>query len=125
MEEPIRVDPELQKVLNTATIMGIRVELSVLFRLRPETAGEMPSLDKTQELASTLVARVVNEVGANPTYVRILMPSIFSVRASGDFVRKMIEQMEIASAVGERMPPIELLRFTASWPPHSRRNGNG
>jgi len=149
MNEPVRVDPELQRILDALTVMGIRVELNVLFRLRPETVGET-YCGRTREFVSTLVARVANETGINPIYHVLMWGVFFIVRASTDFIRKMIEQPEIASAIAERVIPewqkgwfpvkpirltavglfpVKPIRLTIGFAvvesPHSRRNGDG
>jgi hypothetical protein len=97
-----RVDPELDKQLSAAQASTTPVQ--AVFRLRSEKRGAAaPSPERTEALAHELLSRVKGQAaGALADYNVFRNLGYFVVSAEPRFIRKLIEQPEVASAQANR-----------------------
>ncbi len=85
-----------------------------MFYLRPAQSSEkaLPP-NQVEELARTLLERVERSVGVGARDVNVFRHlSSFVVSASPAFVRELLQQPEIASAMANRQPSIEPIKDT-------------
>jgi len=110
--EAVKLDAELAQQIQDATSENAPVQ--VVFRLRPEVPGKLAtSPEKTEQLVQELMSRVSEKTGTQAgkfTVFRNL--GSFAVSAAPNFIRELINQPEIASAIANRrresayIPPI-------------------
>lgn len=107
-----KIDPELIRQLGAVAADDEPVE--VVVRLRPDTPAEVvPTPERTKELVKEILQRVGKRMG-NPAMRHNIFSNLgsFVVSAPTNFVRELIEQPEVASAVANRqageamIPPI-------------------
>ena len=100
-------DPELVRQLHAATADDASVE--AVFMLAPEDPSQIvPSPERTEELTRHLLERVKASIGKAAEDVNVFhnMGS-FVVSAHPDFLRELIAQPEIASAMANQQPQAE------------------
>jgi hypothetical protein len=99
-----KTDPELIRQLNEAAAASSSVE--AIFKLRPEHPKQIAmNPDRAEEVTHQLIDRVKEEVGYDACKVNILpYLSSFIIEAPVMFVRRLLEQPEIASAMANRQP---------------------
>jgi hypothetical protein len=100
-----QVDPELRRQLSRAATAEAEPVEAVL-RLRPPTRrGAAPSGGAARDLAAVVVARVAREMGASPgDYDVNVFENLgyFVLAAPPDFVERVLDQPEVASASANR-----------------------
>jgi hypothetical protein len=99
-----KTDPELLRQL--AEVATPSDPVAAVFVLRPTDPSEpVPGPAETEEVVQRLLERVTQEVGVPPQRVNIFRNlGSFVVSATTPFVRKLLEQREIASALPNRRP---------------------
>jgi hypothetical protein len=122
-----KIDPELIKQLDaTAASQDDKVE--AVIRLRPDDASQIvPAPEQTETLANHLIERVKGQVGESATHYNVFRNlGSFVVSAPPAFIRELISQPEVASAVANRqpesaaMPPVETRPLTARKAPRRK-----
>jgi hypothetical protein len=105
-----RVDPELTRQLEQGAATNGPVE--AVFTLRCEkSAREFLSPEETVTLAQRLLKRVSEETREEPQAVNVFRNlGSFVVVAPSRFVRRLLDQAEISSAVANRQPGDSLIR---------------
>ena len=99
-----KTDPELLRQLEQAKSGG--TEVQAVFALRPpDSSQKFLTPDQTQVMVENLLRRLQQETGETPRDYNIFKNlGSFVVAASPTFIRKLLEQDEIASAVANRQP---------------------
>jgi hypothetical protein len=97
-----KADPELMRQLDAVAARDQSVE--AVFTLRPDASPRADSgPERTEEIASRVLARVKERVGLDADQVNIFRHfSSFAVCAPACFVRELLTQPEIASAMANR-----------------------
>ena len=101
-----KIDPNLKKQLDAAK--GTDQPVEAVLSLRPEkpskSAKAAPS--GARERADSALERVAKEVGSKPDAVNVLENlDMVVLRADEQFLRKLLEQPEFASAVANDESP--------------------
>lgn len=98
----VKTDPELLKQINTVAAEEKPVE--AVFMLRPDKAAQIAaSPERTEELTHKILERVEKRVGATPKQVNIFRNlGTFAISAGPGFLRELLTQPEIASAMANR-----------------------
>jgi hypothetical protein len=100
-----QVDPELRRQLSRAATAEAGPVEAVL-RLRPAVRrGASPSGSAARDLAALVVARVAEQLGASPgDYDVNVFENLgyFVLAAPPDFVERVLDQPEVASASANR-----------------------
>ena len=101
-EAGVKVDPELVRQLEEAEARDEPVE--AVFNLRREDET-LPSPEHVSEVTRLVIDRTKEETGLDPEDINVFqsIPS-FVVRAKPRFIRFLLDQPEIASAVANRQP---------------------
>jgi hypothetical protein len=109
-------DPELLRQLLEAE--AIEEDVQVVFSLRLPPSGKKPlSPDETETLTRSILQRVEKAFGCPPHDLNIFRNlGQFVIQAPAGFLRMLMVQEEIASAVANRQP-----RGGISVPPHKKR----
>ena len=97
-----KADPELMRQLDAVAARDESVE--AVFTLRPDDSSRAASgPERTEEVASRVLARVKERVGLDADEVNIFRNfGSFAVSAPARFVRELLTQPEIASAMANR-----------------------
>ena len=106
-ESNTNTDPELVRQMHAAT--GDDASVEAVFMLAPEDSSQIvPSPERTKELTRQLLERVKARIGKGAEDVNVFhnMGS-FVVSAHPDFLRELIAQPEIASAMANQQPQAE------------------
>ena len=106
-ESNTNTDPELVRQMRAAT--GADGSVEAVFMLAPEDPSQIvPSPERTKELTRQLLERVKARIGRAAADVNVFhnMGS-FVVSAHPDFLRELIAQPEIASAMANQQPQAE------------------
>jgi ABC-type dipeptide/oligopeptide/nickel transport system permease component len=100
----VKIDSNLLKELEQAATGSHEVE--AVFALRPpDPPQKYLKPEQTQSMVQNLLARVEQETAEAPQDINVFKYlGSFLVVASANFVRKMLEQDEIASAMANRQP---------------------
>lgn len=100
----IKPDPELLRQLKAASSEKTPVE--AVFRLRSETPAEIaPSPERTEEITKEVLDRVESNTGSAAGRYNIFRNlGSFVVSAEPEFVKDLITQPEIASAIANVQP---------------------
>ena len=109
-----KTDPELVKQLET-TAASQDNEVEAVIRLKPDDASQVvPTAERTEALTNQLIDRVKGQVGKSAVRFNVFRNlGSFVVAAPQSFIRELITQPEVASAVANRqpesaaMPPVE------------------
>jgi hypothetical protein len=104
-----KTDPELVRQLNEATADGGAVEAVV--KLHPDDPTEIvPSPERTEALTRQVLHRVKKRVGSSETRYNVFRNlGSFVVSAPREFVRELIAQPEVASAMANRQSESPLI----------------
>ena len=114
MSSTPKIDPELTRQLEmTAASQDKKVE--AVIRLKPEDASQVvPAPERTESLTNQLMERVHEQIGESATRYNVFRNlGSFVVSAPPSFIRELISQPEVASAVANQqpgsaaMPPVE------------------
>ena len=110
-----KVDPKLIVELERAGRAGDTVQ--AVFSVRtPAAASRGRPAPSTQQIVSRVMRRVRTQTGESPEGVNVFHNvGAFAVEATALFIRALLEQGEIASAVANRQP------VGARIPPHRKR----
>ena len=93
-----KTDAELARQLDEAR--GTDRDVEAVVWLTPGEGESALPVDEVESAAASALHRVEEEVGSTPTTINILKNLGMLVVAAGEpFVRKLIEQPEVASAV--------------------------
>jgi hypothetical protein len=116
MSSAPKIDPELVKQLD-ATAASQDTKVEAVIRLKPDDASQIvPAPEKTETLASDLMERVKGQVGKSATRYNVFRNlGSFVVSAHPSFIRELISQPEVASAVANQQPE------SAAIPPVEKR----
>jgi hypothetical protein len=100
--EAVKVDAELAQQMQDAA--SANEPMQVVFRLRPDVPGKLAtSPEKTEQLAQELTQRVSEKTGMQVGKVNVFRNlGSFFVSAAPGFIRELINQPEIASAIANR-----------------------
>jgi hypothetical protein len=100
----VKIDANLLKELEQAD--KDNHELQVVFTLRPPNPEQKYlTAEQTQSIVKKLLAQVEGETGEAPRDSNVFKNlGSFVVVASANFIRKLLEQDEIASAIANRQP---------------------
>jgi hypothetical protein len=122
-----KVDPELLRQLEHAAASDAPV--GAVFCLRPAPSQKFIPPDEAEPLVRRILQRVEHEVGSAPEQLNVLKNlGSFVVSAGAPFVKKLLDQAEIASATANqqsedpRIRPVESKRVRN--PGQGRRKGN-
>ena len=101
-ETDTATDPELNRQMDAASATGRDVE--AVFTLSPdETSDGVRSPEETENLTRRVLERVTNRVGQGEKKLNIFRNiGSFVVSANPSFVKELIAQPEIASAIANR-----------------------
>lgn len=116
MSSTPKIDPELAKQLEpTAASQDKKVE--AVIRLKPDDASQVvPAPERTETLTNQLIERVHGQVGEPATRYNVFRNlGSFVVSAPPSFIRELISQPEVASAVANQQPE------SAAIPPVEKR----
>jgi len=97
-----RIDPALLHQLDRAE--ADQAEVQAVFYLRSQDpAKKFVGPEEAESLANSVLRRVEQETGTSPRHTRLLrnLGSLI-VAAPPDFVRRLIQQDEIAAAIANR-----------------------
>lgn len=99
-----KTDQELLKQIEDAEARQEAVQ--AVFSLRPPDPGaRFVTPEETDELVEALLKRLADETGESPRDYNVFRNlGSFVVDASPGYVRKMMDQAEIASALANRRP---------------------
>lgn len=98
-----RADPELIRQLTRAEAATEPVEAVFMLKQR---GGRVPTPERVEELAETLVRRAERQTRSAVDDVNVFRNlGSFVVRAEPRIIRVLLEQPEIGSAVANRQPP--------------------
>ena len=126
MKTEVKIDPELLRQLDAVSTDAELVE--AVFSLRPEEPSQLVTPpERTAELAQEVLERVQEQVGdsAAQTNVFVRLGS-FAVSARPAFLRKLLAQPEIASAMANRQPGEALIQPKGKRPiPFSKGKSAG
>lgn len=112
---PAKADPTLIRQLEESGDESV----SAVFHLRSGAADPALPPDETEEAARQVLARVTGSVGVSPDGVHVFRNlGAFSVRAKPPFLRELLDQPEIASAIANRQDADVVIRPV---PPPRRR----
>jgi len=108
-------DPELLRQLKAAD--AIEEEVQAVFVLRPpQSAQKFLTPEETERVTRSVVERAERESGSQPRDLNIFRNTgSFVIQARPSFVRKLMVQDEIASALANRQPGGMFL------PPHKKK----
>ena len=108
-EATSKIDPELSRQLNGVAASDQPVEAVV--RLHPDDPSEIvPSPERTEELAKTVLRRVGKRLGNLKTRYNVFKNlGSFVVSAPPEVLRELISQPEVAAAVANRQPGSALI----------------
>ena len=97
-----RADAELTRQLERAAAAGTPVEAVVVLRSR----RDVPDPARTEALARELVDRVQDSTGREAVDVHVFRNlGRFAVAADAAFLRELLAQPEVDSALANRRPP--------------------
>jgi hypothetical protein len=100
-----KVDAELKRQLAAA---GEGENVAAVIRLRAPTSGDLsPTPEQTDRIVESLLERTCRRVTASPDYNVFRNLGYFVVSAPPDFIRTLIGEPEVASAVPNRRPAEE------------------
>ena len=101
-------DPELVRQMHAATDDD-DASVEAVFMLAPEDPSEVvPSPERTEELTRHLLERVKARIGKAAEDVNVFRNmGSFVVSAHPDFLRELIAQPEVASAMANQQPQAE------------------
>lgn len=100
----VKKDRELLKQI--ARARAGKEDVQAVFRLRPsDPSQKFVSPEQTEGIVNQLMKRVEQETGSAPRNFNIFRNlGTFVVVASADFVSKVMEQHEVASAIANQQP---------------------
>jgi hypothetical protein len=99
-----KTDPELIRQLDQAS--ASEEPVGAVLRLRPGDPSQIvPSPEQTEQLAQKVLERVKKRVGGDePKHNVFRNLGSFAIAAGPRFMRELLEQPEIASAMANRQP---------------------
>lgn len=102
-QQRAKLDPALSRQLNSASVPTAEAVEAVVF-LRPLTANQVVVPPESIEpLVHELLDRVADHLGQSPKEFNVFRNlGSFAVSASKAFLRELLEQPEVASAVASR-----------------------
>jgi hypothetical protein len=110
-----KIDPALATALDAAAGSDTMVEAVV--RLHRDAAAGPLKPEVTESRAQELLQRVHQDVGANPQVVNVFRNlGSFVVVAVPDFIRHLISQPEVESAVANRRPGSGMIKPVSKRP---------
>jgi hypothetical protein len=100
----IKIDPELLKQIDAVAAGGEPVGAVVM--LRPDAPAQISaSANRAEELTRRVLQRVEERVGSGANQVNVFRNlGIFAVSANPDFLRELLKQPEVASAMAHGQP---------------------
>jgi hypothetical protein len=106
-ESNTNTDPELVRQMHAAT--GDDASVEAVFMLAPEDPSQVvPSPKRTEELTRHLLERIKARIGKGAADFNVFRNmGSFVVSAHPDFLRELIAQPEIASAMANQQPQAE------------------
>lgn len=127
-ESKVSTDPELKLQMEAASAKDGAVE--AVFILSPDNPSEVvPSPERTEELTRKLLDRVKARVGEGEKRVNIFRNmGSFAVSAHPSFLRELMSQPEIATAMANQQPGAVVVRPVKKRPvpsTHPRKTGGG
>src|SRR5258706_11304674 len=100
---PVKVDPELERRINSAAADSKTVEAVLMLRQTPMQIAT--NTQGTTKLVDKVLKRVQDKEGTGPKQLNVLQNlGMFVIEAEPGFLRELIAQPEIASAVANRQP---------------------
>lgn len=116
MSSTPKIDPELAKQLET-TAASQDQKVEAVIRLKPDDASQVvPAPERTETLTNQLLERVHGQVGEPAARYNVFRNlGSFVVSAPASFIRELISQPEVASAVANQQPE------SAAIPPVEKR----
>jgi hypothetical protein len=100
---PAKVDPELERQINAASAEAKTVEAVLMLRQSP--AQISANARGTTEIVESVLKRVKEKAGTGAKQVNVFQNlGMFIVEAEPSFLRELVAQPEIASAVANRQP---------------------
>lgn len=95
----VKIDPELRRQIAAVAASGD--DVAAVFRLRPSGRGRVvPSPEGTETLVRSLLERVEKEAGVAPADFNVFRNlGAFVVSAKPSFIRRLLRQPEVASAL--------------------------
>ena len=98
-----KIDPELIRQIDAAAADTRSVEAVLMLRQDLSQIAAHP--ERTQEMTKELLKRVKNRVGSGPKQVHVFQNiGSFIVAAEPSYLRELLAQPEIATAVANRQP---------------------
>jgi hypothetical protein len=99
-----KTDPELLRQLEQTASGGHEVQAVFVLRT-PDSSQKVLTPDQTQAMVENLLRRLQQETGESPRDYNVFKNlGSFVVAASPTFIRRLLEQDEIASAMANRQP---------------------
>lgn len=118
-----KVDPALRKQVER--VAADEEPVNAVLMLRPDKASQVSaSPDRAEELAHRALQRVEKRVGIPPSEVNVFRNlGVFAVTAKPEFMRELLKQPEVASAMAHDEKPKALIppRDVAPVEPGSTR----
>jgi hypothetical protein len=99
-----RIDPDLLAQLEAAAAVKAPSLVEAVIHLQPETAGEIvPRPERTEEIVRSVLARVTRKLRVEPADFNVF-PNLgsFVISASGEYLRELLDQPEVKSALANR-----------------------
>lgn len=99
-----KIDPDLLAQLETAAGAAATGVIQAVVQLRPGKGNDVaPQPDQTERIVGSLLARVARQVGLDPADFNVF-PNLgsFVISAPGDYLRALLDQPEVASALANR-----------------------
>jgi hypothetical protein len=100
---PTKVDPELERQINSAAAESKTVEAVLMLRQSPTQIAANP--DGATTIVEEVLKRVKEKAGTAAKQVNVFQNlGMFIVEAEPSFLRELLAQPEIASAVANQQP---------------------
>ena len=100
---PVKVDPELERQINAASAEARTVEAVLMLRQSP--AQIAANAQGTTEMVRSILKRVKEKAGTGAKQINIFRNlGMFIVDAEPIFLRELVAQPEIASAMANQQP---------------------
>ena len=100
---PTKVDPELERQINSAAAESKTVEAVLMLRQSPTQIAA--NADGATALVDEVLKRVKEKAGTSAKQVNVFQNlGMFIVEADPSFLRELLAQPEIASAVANQQP---------------------
>ncbi|HEV7474402.1 MAG TPA: hypothetical protein VGN90_10160 [Pyrinomonadaceae bacterium] len=121
MSSSVKTDPELTQQLDNTS--GGESLVEAVVRLRPDDPDQIvPSPERTEELTQKVLERVKKQVGKSEARYNVFRNlGSFAVAAEPEFLRELISQPEIVTAIANRQSQSAMIEPVKKRPVPERK----